>query len=256
MSQVPVVEYAAPAASPVTARSSLGHLPEGRWTFDDSVTSVFDDMLARSIPQLSAMRQTITQAAARFVAPDTYVVDLGCSLGGAIAPLIELFGSTSRFLGIEGSAPMVAGCRERFKELIDAGVVDIRAGDLRQEYPQVDASLTLCVLTLMFTPIEHRFRVLTQAFDRTIPGGAFIVVEKILGGDARGDAVLTSLYQDHKRRMGYSHEEIERKRLSLEGVLVPVTAAANEQLLRGAGFQHVECFWRCLNFCGWLAIRA
>ena len=54
---------------------------------------------------------------------------------------------------------------------------------------------------------------------------------------------------------GYSAEEIERKRLSLEGVLVPVTARMNEDLLRSAGFDQVDCFWRWANFAGWLAIR-
>jgi tRNA (cmo5U34)-methyltransferase len=107
----------------------------------------------------------------------------------------------------------------------------------------------------MFTPIEHRFRILSDAFAHTTPGGAFLLVEKVLGGDAEVNTVLTGLYYDHKRDMGYSQEEIDRKRLSLEGVLVPVTATWNEQMLRHAGFQHVECFWRCLNFAGWIAIK-
>jgi tRNA (cmo5U34)-methyltransferase len=54
---------------------------------------------------------------------------------------------------------------------------------------------------------------------------------------------------------GYSQDEIERKRLSLEGALVPLTARFNEELLRGAGFDQVDCFWRWSNFAGWLAIR-
>ena len=31
-------------------------LPGSRWSFDDSVTQVFDDMLMRSIPQYDVMR--------------------------------------------------------------------------------------------------------------------------------------------------------------------------------------------------------
>jgi hypothetical protein len=38
-------------------------------------------------------------------------------------------------------------------------------------------------------------------------------------------------------------------------VLVPVSAAANEELLRGAGFDAVECVWRCLNFAAWVAVK-
>lgn len=42
---------------------------------------------------------------------------------------------------------------------------------------------------------------------------------------------------------------LERKRKSLEGVLVPITSKWNEELLRSCRFR-VELFWRCLNFAG------
>jgi tRNA (cmo5U34)-methyltransferase len=58
-----------------------------------------------------------------------------------------------------------------------------------------------------------------------------------------------------KGQNGYTEEEINSKRIALEGVLVPVTAKWNEQLLRDAGFNQVECFWRNLNFAGWIAIK-
>jgi len=244
------------AAVEVADRSSLGHLPEARWQFDESVTSVFDDMLARSIPDIGVMRESVFNLASHFVQPESYVVDLGCSLGGAMTPLVQKFRTNNRFLGIEASKPMLDACRERFKDLIDAGIVEIVQGDLRSTYPTVKASLTLCILTLMFTPIEHRFRILRDAFEHTSAGGAFILVEKILGNDARTSSLFVDLYEQHKQGMGYSKEEIDRKRLSLEGVLVPVTASWNEQMLNGAGFAHVECFWRRLNFCGWIGIKA
>jgi tRNA (cmo5U34)-methyltransferase len=212
-------------------------------------------MLARSVPDLATMRWMVGQLAVGFVQPGTDVVDLGCSLGEAIAPLMERFGATNHFIGIEASAPMVAACRQRFAPLIEAGVIDVRQWDLRDGCPEADASVILCVLTLMFTPVERRFALLSEVYKNTRPGGAFIMVEKVLGGDARTQALWTDLHHEYKRQMGYSSEEIDRKRLSLEGVLVPVTAAWNEQMLERAGFQHVECFWRCVNFAGWLAIR-
>ena len=94
-----------------------------------------------------------------------------------------------------------------------------------------------------------------EVYDRTLPGGAFILVEKVLGSSAPVDAILTDLYEDLKRRNGYSQQNIDRKRLSLEGVLVPLTAGWNENLLRRAGFGDVECFWRSLNFAGWVAVK-
>lgn len=29
----------------------------------------------------------------------------------------------------------------------------------------------------------------------------------------------------------------------------------NEDLLRMTGFKKIDCFWRCLNFAGWIAIK-
>jgi tRNA (cmo5U34)-methyltransferase len=67
--------------------------------------------------------------------------------------------------------------------------------------------------------------------------------------------MFTRRYHALKAAHGYTEEQIERKRLALEGVLVPVTARWNEDLLREVGFNQVECFWRWCNFAGWIAIK-
>ena len=231
-------------------------MPGDHWEFDESVAAVFDDMLARSIPQIDVMRSMVSEAVSCFVQPGTYVVDLGCSLGGAMAPLLDRFGSENRFIGVEASVPMAEACRKRFKPVIERGIVEIRNEDLRHYYPDVQASATLSILTLMFVPIEHRFRVVSDAFEHTAPGGALILVEKVLPANARMNTLFDDLYREHKRRMGYSDDAIARKSLALEGVLVPLTAFWNEQMLGDAGFQHVECFWRSLNFAGWIAVKS
>jgi len=53
----------------------------------------------------------------------------------------------------------------------------------------------------------------------------------------------------------YTYEDVSRKKESLEGVLVPVTARWNEQMLEEAGFRHVDCFWRWMKFAGWVAVK-
>ena len=229
--------------------------PGHRWAFDESVAGCFDDMLARSIPQYDVMRQACFEIGCRFVQQQTDMVDLGCSRGEAIDRLIRRFGAYNRFIGVEVSPPMLAASRERFKGYIAANVVEIRDDDLRRTYPPVRASLTLCVLTLQFTPIEHRLRILRDIFKHTLPGGALILVEKVIGETADLDAPMVEQYYVLKASNGYDAEAIERKRLSLEGVLVPVTAHWNEELLAGAGFREVDCFWRWMNFAGWIAVK-
>jgi tRNA (cmo5U34)-methyltransferase len=231
---------------------------DGKWAFDERVTAAFDDMLERSIPQYHVMRKAVTDLASRHVprgkARGGKVVDLGASRGEAVAALINRFGAHASYHLVEVSEPMRAALQARFTEELG---VHLHATDLRYGYPAVGpADVTLCVLTLMFTPIQYRQRILRRVFEHTKPGGALILVEKILGATADLDEAMVDLYYDLKGENGYSPEAIERKKLSLEGVQVPVTAAWNEDLLRQAGFAEVDCFWRWCNFGGWIAVRA
>ena len=230
-------------------------MPKGQWTFDGDVTAVFDDMLARSIPQYGVMRQAVYELACHYAKHGTAIIDLGCSRGEALAPLVEKFGAYNRFVGVDVSEPMLEAARERFQGYEKVGVVNIRNLDLRHDYPPEAATVTLCVLTLQFTPIEYRQQIVRRMWEHTLPGGALILVEKVLGASADIDSLMVDLYYGMKRANGYTQEQIDRKRLSLEGVLVPVTARWNEELLRMAGFTQVDCFWRWMNFAGWLAVK-
>ena len=228
--------------------------PDGKWQFDGDVTDVFENMLERSIPQYQVMRDSVTSLGLDIVRTSgTSVVDLGCSRGSALAPFV--YQHCPHCVGVEVSEPMLAAAQFRFEEEIARGQVDIRRCDLRTDYPEEETWLTLAVLVLQFVPIEYRQQIVRNAYKHTRPGGALIVVEKVLGDTTEIDHRLVSEYLQMKATNGYSHEQIERKRLSLEGVLVPITASWNEQLLRHAGFEHVDCFWRWMNFAGWLALR-
>jgi tRNA (cmo5U34)-methyltransferase len=87
------------------------------------------------------------------------------------------------------------------------------------------------------------------------PGGALILVEKVLGSNNAIDTMLVDEYYRIKAENAYTQEQISAKRKSLEGVLVPITARWNEEMLKEAGFRSVDCFWRYLNFAGWVAVK-
>jgi tRNA (cmo5U34)-methyltransferase len=237
-----------------TEVSDTGYAPE-RWGFDDEVTRVFGDMLARSIPQYEVMRQTVFEVATMFVKQHTDIVDLGCSRGESLAALVDRFGAANRFVGVEVSKPMLDACRERFKGYMSSGIVDIRDFDLRNGYPPVKASVTQAVLTLIFLPIQHRLRVVRDVYRHTAPGGAFLLVEKVLGATADIDEMMVARYHALKHDNGYSWDDIERKRLALEGVQIPVTAKWNEDVLKAAGFEQVDCIWRWMNFAAWIGVK-
>ena len=119
--------------------------------------------------------------------------------------------------------------------------------------PKRSASLILSVLSLQFMPTAYRLNIIKTIYDSLADGGAFVFVEKIAGTDL--DDEMVKLYYDMKRQNGYSEDQIMSKRRSLENVLSPLTPAWNEDMLRAAGFGKVEMFWRCLNFCGWVAVK-
>lgn len=235
--------------------TSLGHMPGDTWEFDESVTRVFDDMLARSIPQYEVMRDACFRVGRRFVQRDTAIVDLGASRGEALAPFVREFGAYNTYVGVEVSEPMFTAMEQRFDNLIRTGLVTLYQNDLRTFYPPARASLTLCVLTLMFIPINYRQRILGRIYERTVSGGAVILVEKVIGQTYLTDELFVEEYHALKAANGYTHDEIERKRLALEGVQVPVTASWNVDSLEGAGFRHVECFWRWMNFAAWVGVK-
>lgn len=230
-------------------------IQKGKWTFNAEVTNVFDNMLERSIPNYETMRELIANIGFHYVQPKTSIIDIGCSNGLSIQPFIKHFGVYNTYKLIDISKPMLQACKEKYKGLIDIGIVDVEEMDLRHEFPLTNASLILSILTLQFTPIEYRQKILNNIYASLEKGGAFLLVEKVLGNTDEVDSVLVDEYYRLKRDNAYTQEQIQAKRESLEGVLVPVTAKWNEDLLHNAGFTKIDCFWRYLNFVGWIAIK-
>jgi tRNA (cmo5U34)-methyltransferase len=232
-----------------------GHAPE-RWEFNQEVTDVFDDMLDRSIPQYETMREAVCNVASAFATPGSAVIDLGCSTGTALATLRAKLGDGSvSYVGLETSAPMISQAEHRFAGAED---VEIVRWDLRGGVPTIalaPPSVVLSVLTLMFVPVNYRSRILRDVALQLHAGGALVLVEKVIGESTEIDDVLTANYHQKKFQSGYTPDEIERKRLSLEGVLVPLTASWNVQMLLSAGFRSIENFWSWMNFRGWVAVR-
>lgn len=240
---------------------------DGKWEFNSDVTAVFDEMLERSIPQYDVMRETVTDIAVHVASnlPTTdgrgQIVDLGASRGEQAAQIIERWGDRGHYHLVEASESMCQALLQRFAAEREKRVVSVAHEDLRTYFPSFghgfgnNASVVLSVLTLMFIPIEYRMQLVGKIYKLLQPGGALILVEKVLGASPRLDKTQTDLYRRFKRDNGYTTEEIDRKALSLEGVLVPVTASMNEEFLRAAGFTQVDCFYRWLNFAGWVAVK-
>ncbi len=158
------MQRAEPRAAPEGERLDQLMTPEGAsWCFDQDVTDVFENMLSRSIPQYAAMRTLVFELGAALVQPGTAIVDIGCSKGDALVPFVRRFGAANRYIGAELSEPMLEAACRRFAAQILQGIVDIRQLDLRVEYPQETASLTLAVTTGQWRALRLWSRLATAA---------------------------------------------------------------------------------------------
>jgi len=224
-----------------------------KFSFNEDVSKCFSDMISRSIPNYDNLRTLIYNLIKkRCLKNNSKILDIGTSTGISIYDLAVEF-KNSIFVGIDQSDEMIAKSREIFKEFNN---VDISKHDLRSGiHMGTDFDVVSSVLTIQFVPIEYRLRILKDIYNSIRNEGIFIFVEKVIGNDADIDAMFIDLYYEMKINNGYSTEEIQRKKMALEGVLVPVTSKWNEELLKMSGFSRIDCFWRCLNFSGWLAIK-
>jgi tRNA (cmo5U34)-methyltransferase len=265
------------------------HTPhaDGKWHFDQSVTDNFDAMLSASIPGYQDMRSIISCLGAKtlFKSSDLIptMVDWGASRGNASIDVLHEFVEANTFPGnytgleimaLEVAEPMLQVLEQRREQVLalaqatgkryrlNPSEYDMRwvAQPNMYKVPSVwlapdSVMLHLCVLTLQFVPTEYRTQIAKYWYDTLNPQGSLLLVEKVTSTNSAVHNLLIESYHDHKKRSGYSPEDIDTKRRALENSLVALTEQGNVDLLRGAGFKHVECVWRNLNFVAWIAVK-
>lgn len=226
-----------------------------KFEFDNKTTEVFTNMISRSIPNYKTMRDLVFKVARDYVIPKTKIIDIGCSNGLAVEPFISAFGAANTYKLYDISEPMLNACREKYKGLISNGIVDVENHNIKEPLYDINASVILSIFTIQFTPIECRHKIINNIYNALGDGGAFIFVEKVLGNSFETDKLFVNNYYKEKRENAYTQEQIESKRESLEGVLVPLTSDWNYEFLKSTGFKYIDCFWKYLNFQGWIAIK-
>ena len=228
--------------------------PKGKWEFDSEVARCFADMLERSIPDYRSMRGLVYEIGEKFIIPGTWITDIGCSTGLAVEPFYQKHADKNRYFLCDNSAAMLEECRSKFAVGIEEGFVRCVNGNFYKVEMPKGNSLVLSILSMQFMPTSYRQKMLNDIYDSMLSGGALVFVEKIVAGGGADD-LMVDLYYQMKRQNGYSLEKILEKRKSLENVLSPLKAEWNVDMLHEAGFKVVDMFWRCLNFCGWIAIK-
>ena len=223
--------------------------------FSAKVASVFDDMVSRSVPFYGEMQRMTAELAADFVQPGTNVYDLGCSTGTTMIGMNTLIPADIKFIGVDDAVEMLEKCDTKLKQAGFVRPYDLQVADLNVSVQIENASVVVLCLTLQFVRPILRENLVKTILDGMVPGGALILVEKILAEDSVFNREFIKYYYNFKRRNQYSELEISQKREALENVLIPYKLSENIHMLRDAGFGHCEVFFKWYNFSGIIAVK-
>jgi tRNA (cmo5U34)-methyltransferase len=226
----------------------------GDFVFDEKVVEVFPDMISRSVPGYASIVGMTVELAAKYAMPQTYVYDLGCSLGAVTLPMSRRVPDSCHIVGVDSSPAMVESLLQKLEQESKAGAVDIVQEDIRAMDFE-PSSFMVMNYTLQFIPREDRLEVLSRIGQSLQPGGALVLSEKVNVGNSEAQKMLTDLHHSFKRANGYSDLEIAQKRTSLENTLIPESVETHLERLEAAGFRSALVWFQCLNFASFLAVK-
>jgi tRNA (cmo5U34)-methyltransferase len=223
--------------------------------FDESVVNVFNDMVVRSVPLYSEIQRMIAEISQEYACPGSSIYDLGCSTGTTLIALDKVVDSSARFVGVDESKEMLDKCKTNFVENNPRRQMNVVHADLNHGVIIDNASVVILCLTLQFVRPINRPRLLQSVYKQLQPGGALILVEKILCENSAFNRQFIKYYYKMKKRNNYNEMEIAQKREALENVLIPYKISENIQMLEEAKFKSSEVFFKWYNFAGIVATK-
>lgn len=224
--------------------------------FGSNVANVFDDMVNRSVPFYEEIQRMIAELAANNSVEGTSIYDLGCSTGTTMVYMDQVVPPNVAFVGVDDSEAMLQKCRQKLEVIGSQRQYELITADINNKVPLQSASVAVLCLTLQFVRPINRERLLKEIFDGLNPGGVLILVEKVLAEESAFNREFIKYYYDMKRRNNYSELEISQKREALENILIPYKLSENIVLLRNAGFEYCEIFFKWYNFAGLIAKKS
>lgn len=209
------------------------------WTFESKeVASRFDSHVREQLSWYDTLTASVVHIAAHYIPRGGVVYDIGASTGN-IARALEPFilDRKVEMISIESSEEMAMRFRGPGSLLVESA--------LEVNFKPFDFGV--CMLTLMFLPVDRRRAFLADLISRLKPGGAIVVVDKVLTAGNYPAVVIRSLAMKWKLDAGATAEEIVAKQLSLGGVQRPI----DERIIPA----HAVEFFRFGEFAGWIIER-
>ena len=226
------------------------------FTFNTKVAGVFDDMVSRSVPFYEEMQRMVAELAADHAIPGSSIYDLGCSTGTTLLCMDQVVNPDIKFVGIDDSQDMLNRCKEKMTAVNMKHLCELEVADISKNIQIKNASVAVLCLTLQFVRPLKREKLIRSLYNGLLPGGVIILVEKVLAEENILSRDFIKYYYNFKRRNHYTELEISQKREALENVLIPYKCSENISLLKDAGFEYIEVFFKWYNFTGIIAKKS
>lgn len=224
------------------------------WKFDENVVKIFDSHVRKSVPMYDEFHNMIRNLSQWFIYDNTNVYDIGTSTGEGLKGLIDIYKHRDvNFIGIDNSIDMIEESKKRFKDYKNISLLNI---DITSDVLHIEnASFITSILTIQFLNKKDRQPLLQKIYNGLNKGGAFVLVEKVIGNNARFDEMFIEMYHDFKLTQGFTEQEIFSKSRAIRGIMQPNTINENLELLNSVGFSDVDIFFKWCNFVGIIATK-
>ena len=225
----------------------------GEWRFDKNVSKAFDAHVRKSVPFYDEIQRMVIEISEYFVRDHCVVYDLGSSTGTTLDLLSSAHAGKedAQFIGFDLSKFMIKEARKK----VDRPNVRFYHKNIMDVEFSPPAHFMTSLFTMQFLTLAERRTLLARIHEGLIEGGGLLIVEKVSAEHSCFEEIWTELYWDFKRRQGFSPEQILEKANSIRGVLKPLTANENIDLLRQTGYSQVEVFFKWYNWAGFLAVK-
>ena len=222
-----------------------------QFEFDNEVADVFDDMIDRSVPFYKENLNLSTNILKTYLNNNDKVLDLGSSTGTFLINLAKLNPSLS-LIGVDNSSAMIQKATKKAKAF-GVNIKFIESDFL--EYKFNTNKLISANYTIQFIRPIKREKLISKIYNSLEDNGIFLMSEKLISEDKKLNKILIDEYYEYKKQKGYSEYEIAKKREALENVLIPYSELENREMLKNAGFKHIEVIFRWCNFATFLAFK-
>jgi tRNA (cmo5U34)-methyltransferase len=228
-------------------RDSIFNNPiKKKFEFDDTVASVFDDMITRSVPFYNEVMDLIIELMLSDIKSGSRVLDLGSSTAKFLLTLHSKSNKNLQLIGIDNSKAMIERAKHKCKAF-GAKNIELKFQDI-VDFEIRDFDFVVSNYTLQFIRPIQRPKLIKNIFDGLNSSGEFYFSEKVIFEDRVLDKQMIDIYYSYKKSQGYSDYEIATKREALENVLIPFTIKENIKMCKDAGFDRVDTIFQWANF--------